>query len=117
VVFHPARMTARIAGRADWLYAQFYRLDRILAASHGFMLALACALVEAGLTYRYDNKREGIVAGIQRACTLAVRRMNTKLCLCRCRVDGSLRFSGTAAPSRRTPTPSQSLGASPLPRR
>ena len=31
VVFHPAGMTAaELQDGADWLYAQFYRLDRIL---------------------------------------------------------------------------------------
>lgn len=65
VVFRPARMSRReLREGADWLYARFYRLDKIL-------LRAARTLVEAGplpallglklnLTYRYDNLREGI---------------------------------------------------------
>jgi len=65
-VIVPANMTPnQLQDGADWLYAQFYRLDRILLRS-------ARALVELGpvqallglrlnLTYRYDNQREGIV--------------------------------------------------------
>ena len=49
---------------ADWLYAQFYRLDRILSRfaravfTVGWMSALLS--LKLGLTYRYDNKREGV---------------------------------------------------------
>ncbi len=50
---------------ADWLYAQFYRLDRILLRFARALpaLGLAGALLglKLGLTYRYDNRREGIV--------------------------------------------------------
>ena len=66
VVFRPARMTAaELQAGADWLYAQFYRLDRILCRfvravfSVGWRPALLS--LKLGLTYRYDNKREGIV--------------------------------------------------------
>jgi radical SAM superfamily enzyme YgiQ (UPF0313 family) len=66
VVFRPARMTAaELQAGADWLYAQFYRLDRILwrfarsVFTIGWMPALLA--LKLGLTYRYDNKREGIV--------------------------------------------------------
>jgi radical SAM superfamily enzyme YgiQ (UPF0313 family) len=66
VVFRPARMTAAdLQAGADWLYAQFYRLDRILwrfarsVFTIGWMPALLA--LKLGLTYRYDNKREGIV--------------------------------------------------------
>ena len=66
VVFQPARMTAKeLQAGADWLYAQFYRLDRILSRfaravfTVGWMPALLS--LKLGLTYRYDNKREGIV--------------------------------------------------------
>ena len=66
VVFHPARMTAtELQAGADWLYAQFYRLDRIICrfARAVFTIGLMPALLslKLGLTYRYDNKREGIV--------------------------------------------------------
>ncbi len=66
VVLEPARMSREeLQQGADWLYAQFYRLDRIL-------LRFVRALVRLGpigaflglrlsLTYRYDNRREGIV--------------------------------------------------------
>jgi len=65
-VFTPARMTARqLQGGADWLYAQFYRLDRILVRfvraifTVGWLPALLA--LKLNLTYRYDNRREGIV--------------------------------------------------------
>lgn len=66
VVIRPARMSPEeLQAGADWLYAQFYRLDRILLR---FLRALpvlgpAGALLglRLGLTYRYDNRREGIV--------------------------------------------------------
>jgi radical SAM superfamily enzyme YgiQ (UPF0313 family) len=66
VVFRPARMTTEeLQAGADWLYAQFYRLDRILwrfargVFTVGWMPALLG--LKLGLTYRYDNKREGII--------------------------------------------------------
>lgn len=65
-VIRPARMTPEeLQAGADWLYAQFYRLDRILLrfARALPVLGLAGALLglKLGLTYRYDNRREGIV--------------------------------------------------------
>ena len=52
-------------------YAQFYRLDCILrgVARALFVLGWMPALLSLrlGLTYRYDNRREGIV-GRNRAC-------------------------------------------------
>ncbi len=65
-VIRPARMTPReLQDGADWLYASFYRLDRILLrfARALFDLGPAAAWLglELGLTYRYDNLREGIV--------------------------------------------------------
>jgi len=65
VVFQPKRMNAgELQAGADWLYAQFYRLDRILwrFARDLFSLKLvsACLCLKLGLTYRYDNKREHI---------------------------------------------------------
>ncbi len=66
VVFRPARMTAaELQAGADWVYAQFYRLDRVLwrfaraLFAFGWMPALLS--LKLGLTYRYDNHREGIV--------------------------------------------------------
>ena len=66
VVFRPAQMTAaELQAGADWLYAQFYRLDRILwrFARAVFSVGWKPALLglKLGLTYRYDNRREGIV--------------------------------------------------------
>ncbi len=65
-VIRPARMSPRdLQDGADWLYASFYRLDRILLrfARAIFALGPAAAWVglKLGLTYRYDNLREGIV--------------------------------------------------------
>jgi radical SAM superfamily enzyme YgiQ (UPF0313 family) len=66
VVIAPAGMTARdLQDGADWLYAQFYRLDRIVVRTlrglwlAGPLPALFCWRLN--LTYRYDNRREGIV--------------------------------------------------------
>jgi radical SAM superfamily enzyme YgiQ (UPF0313 family) len=66
VVFQPARMTAgELQAGADWLYAQFYRLDRILLRFARGVLTIgplaALLALKLGLTYRYDNRREGIV--------------------------------------------------------
>ena len=65
VVFNPARMTAaELQAGADWVYRRFYRLDRILwrfarsVFTTGWMPALLS--LKLGLTYRYDNIREGI---------------------------------------------------------
>jgi radical SAM superfamily enzyme YgiQ (UPF0313 family) len=65
VVFQPRRMTAvQLQEGADWLYAQFYRADRILVR---FVRTLfTCGWLPAvlglklNLTYRYDNRRERI---------------------------------------------------------
>ena len=64
-VIRPARMSAEeLQAGADWMYRRFYRLDRVL------LRALRSALdlgpvggwlgLRLGLTYRYDNRREGI---------------------------------------------------------
>ena len=65
VVFRPERMTAvELQAGADWLYAQFYRLDRILRRFVRGLFTVgwkpAVLGLKLGLTYRYDNKREGI---------------------------------------------------------
>ena len=65
VVFQPSGMTAaQLQEGADWLYAQFYRLDRVLGRllravfTCGWLPALLG--LRLNLTYRYDNRREGI---------------------------------------------------------
>ena len=75
VVFQPARMTAKeLQAGADWLYAQFYRLDRILwrfaraVFAFGWMPALLG--LKLGLTYRYDNRREQIIGWNPERCRL-----------------------------------------------
>lgn len=78
VVFHPARMTAtELQAGADWVYGQFYRLDRILGrfARAIFTVGWKPALLslKLGLTYRYDNQREGI-AGWDPARAVAAPR-------------------------------------------
>mgnify|MGYP001176932690 CR=1 FL=1 len=65
VVFSPARMSAEeLQAGADWVYAQFYRLDRILwrFARAVFDIGWVPALLglKLGLTYRYDIRRGGI---------------------------------------------------------
>lgn len=66
VVIAPAAMSPRdLQDGADWLYAQFYRLDRIASRTlrglwlAGPLPALFCW--KLNMTYRYDNRREGIV--------------------------------------------------------
>jgi radical SAM superfamily enzyme YgiQ (UPF0313 family) len=66
VVIQPARMTPeQLQAGADWLYASFYRLDRILRRFARALVTLgplpAWLGLKLGLTYRYDNRREGIV--------------------------------------------------------
>ncbi|MEI8197414.1 MAG: radical SAM protein [Phycisphaerae bacterium] len=65
VVIRPAGMTAQqLQNGADWLYAQYYRLDRVLwRAARTFLEVGPLAgltLLRLNLTYRYDNLREGI---------------------------------------------------------
>ena len=65
-VIRPARMTARqLQEGADWLYHQFYRLDRIILRTirAAFSVGLMPTLLSfrLNMTYRYDNRREGIV--------------------------------------------------------
>ncbi|MBJ6723333.1 B12-binding domain-containing radical SAM protein [Geomesophilobacter sediminis] len=66
VVFHPAKMTKReLQNGADWLYHEFYRLDRIIFRSiraffiHGPIQSLLS--FRLNMTYRYDNRREQII--------------------------------------------------------
>lgn len=65
VVFRPAGMTAvQLQSGADWLYIRFYRLDHIVLRF--FRTLFSSGWVPAwlglrlGLTYRYDNRREGL---------------------------------------------------------
>ena len=62
----PALMTpAELQEGADWLYRQFYRLDRIWLRALRAALALGPRAAGLGLrlnlTYRADNRREGVV--------------------------------------------------------
>lgn len=64
-VIQPVRMSAfELQQGADWLYAQFYRLDRIIVriVRSIFRIGLLPAFLSLrlNLTYRYDNRREGI---------------------------------------------------------
>lgn len=65
VVIEPARMTAKeLQAGADWLYREFYRLDRVLLRSWRALFvggpAAALFCLRLNLTYRYDNLREHI---------------------------------------------------------
>jgi radical SAM superfamily enzyme YgiQ (UPF0313 family) len=66
VVFDPAQMSAAdLQAGADWVYSQFYRLDRVLWRFVRGVFTIgwlpAWLGLKLGLTYRYDNRREGIV--------------------------------------------------------
>ena len=65
-VIRPKHMSPeQLQGGADWLYRQFYRLDRIvlrtLRAAWAVGLVPAVLIWRLNRTYRYDNRREGIV--------------------------------------------------------
>lgn len=65
VIIQPARMTPQqLQNGADWLYCQFYRLDRIILRTLRVALTLgflqAYLMWRLNLTYRYDNRREGL---------------------------------------------------------
>ncbi|MCC7145452.1 MAG: B12-binding domain-containing radical SAM protein [Phycisphaeraceae bacterium] len=65
-VIEPKRMTAaQLQSGAEWLYAQYYRLDRILLRALRALPRLgivgAVLLWRLNMTYRYDNRRLGIV--------------------------------------------------------
>ena len=66
VVIRPTRMTAaQLQDGTDWLYRQFYRLDRILLRTLRSLLTLgpitAYIIWRLNMTYRYDNIRERII--------------------------------------------------------
>jgi hypothetical protein len=64
---------------ADWLYRRFYRLDRIILRT--ILAAFTVGLMPAylsfrlNMTYRYDNRREGIV-GKNPAAALPAAEIN-----------------------------------------
>ncbi|MBN1127021.1 MAG: B12-binding domain-containing radical SAM protein [Sedimentisphaerales bacterium] len=65
-VIQPKRMRPeQLQAGADWLYAQFYRLDRIILRSIRSLFTVGLIPTwlswKLNLTYRYNNKREGIV--------------------------------------------------------
>jgi radical SAM superfamily enzyme YgiQ (UPF0313 family) len=65
-VMRPARMTlGQLQNGADWLYSQFYRLDRIILRTARAALTIgivpAYLIWRVNMTFRYDNRREGIV--------------------------------------------------------
>jgi len=66
VVIRPRGMTAgELQDGADWLYRQFYRLDRIILRTLRSLVTLgpflAYIIWRLNMTYRYDNIREHIV--------------------------------------------------------
>lgn len=65
VVINPAKMTRfELQNGADWLYGQFYRLDRIVLRGLRTLLTVglkpAIIAFKLNLTYRYDMIRENI---------------------------------------------------------
>jgi radical SAM superfamily enzyme YgiQ (UPF0313 family) len=65
VVFRPARMSREeLQAGADWVYAQFYRLDRIAGRFARTLFRVgwrpAWLGLQLGLTYRRDNRNEGV---------------------------------------------------------
>ena len=64
-VFQPRRMTPdQLQEGADWLYSQFYRLDKIFIRTLRTLFVVgpvtAYLTWRLNMTYRYDNKREKI---------------------------------------------------------
>ena len=65
-VVRPAQMTSRqLQAGADWLYRQFYRLDRVLRRTVREFLTMGPTLAvltwRLNRTYRYDNRRDQII--------------------------------------------------------
>jgi radical SAM superfamily enzyme YgiQ (UPF0313 family) len=65
VVIQPARMSPRaLQDGADWLYRQFYRLDRIVVRTMRTLFTSgwipAWLTWRLNMTYRYDNRREKV---------------------------------------------------------
>ena len=85
-VIQPARMSAQqLQDGADWLYDQFYRFDRIIVRTIRavFTIGLLPALLSCrlNLTYRYDNRREGIVGKNPALADAELTRIIRKRCL------------------------------------
>ena len=85
VVLRPKGMEAKdLQDGADWLYQQFYRLDRILIRCLKTLFTVgplqAWLALRLNLTYRYDNKREGII-GRNPAKRASVKRGQSLLSL------------------------------------
>jgi len=64
-VFQPGRMTPdQLQDGSDWLYREFYRLDRIVIRTIRTLIAVgpvtAYLTWRLNMTYRYDNQRESI---------------------------------------------------------
>ena len=65
-VIEPKLMTSQqLQDGADWLYRQYYRLDRVIVRTAGALLRLgpvgAYLVWKLSRTYRYDNARERII--------------------------------------------------------
>ena len=83
-VITPRRMTAaELQDGADWLYREFYRLDRVLlrAARAVFTLGPLGAWLglRLSLAYRYDNRRQRIVGRNPAAAQKRQRAATTRL--------------------------------------
>lgn len=66
VVIEPKNMTRKqLQDGADWLYAQYYRLDRVIIRSIRSLFTVGLLMTYVGwrvnLTYRYNNRRERII--------------------------------------------------------
>lgn len=66
VVIKPKLMNgAQLQNGADWLYNQYYRIDRIICRTLRALVTLgpltAYLVYKLNMNYRYDNKREGII--------------------------------------------------------
>jgi radical SAM superfamily enzyme YgiQ (UPF0313 family) len=64
-VIQPKKMSVKeLQEGADWLYREFYRLDRIILRSIRSLVTLGwlpgLLAFRLNMTYRYDNKREGV---------------------------------------------------------
>jgi radical SAM superfamily enzyme YgiQ (UPF0313 family) len=84
VVIRPTRMTAsELQDGADWLYRQFYRLDRIALRTLRSLFTLgpflAYIIWRLNMTYRYDNIRERIIG---RNPAAAIARVGTAALAC-----------------------------------
>lgn len=79
-VIEPKKMTReQLQAGADWLYAQYYRLDRIFWRSIKSVFTIgplaAVLSLRLGLNYRYDNIRDGIAGYNPAARKYGLREM------------------------------------------